>query len=46
MIQTLQQAKDRKAQQMMKAASQQKSRASRQKSECARKALRKKTWGY
>ena len=46
MIQTLQQAKDRKAQQMMKAACQQKSRASRQKSECARKALRKKTWGY
>lgn len=46
MIQTLQQAKDRKAQQQMKAACQQKSRASRQKSECARKALRKKTWGY
>ena len=31
MIQTLQQAKDRKAQQKMKAASQQKSRASKQK---------------
>lgn len=46
MIQTLQQAKDRKAQQMMKAACQQKSQASRQKSERARKALRKKTWGY
>ena len=44
--QTVQQAKDRKAQQKMKAASQQKSRASRQKSEHARKALRKKTWGY
>lgn len=46
MIQTLQQAKDRKAQQKMKAASQQKNRASIQKSERARKALRKRTWGY
>ena len=46
MIQTLQQAKDRKAQQMMKVASQQKNRANRQKSEHARKALRKRTWGY
>lgn len=46
MIQTLQQAKDRKSQQKMKAACQQKNRASIQKSEHARKALRKRTWGY
>ncbi len=46
MIQTLRQAKDRKTQQKMRTAAKQKSRASKQKSERARKALRKKTWGF
>ena len=46
MIQTLRQAKDRKAKQNMKTAAAQKSRARRQKTERARKATRKKTWGF